>query len=81
MIFPSCKIGAQLGHGLTLSPATLSADGSFVAVAETNQFRILRYWLKGPMAGSVDTLIDRLPGFPYFRHRCVWTRSKKVVRK
>ena len=26
--------------------------------------RILRYWLKGSKAGSVDTLIDGLPGFP-----------------
>jgi len=42
----------------------ISADGSFVAVVETNTCRVLRRWLKGPKKGSTDTLIDRLPGFP-----------------
>eukprot|EP00668_Euglena_longa_P011330 GGOE01013724.1.p1 GENE.GGOE01013724.1~~GGOE01013724.1.p1 ORF type:complete len:393 (-),score=85.52 GGOE01013724.1:245-1372(-) len=42
----------------------LSADESFLAVAETYRFRILRYWLKGPKAGTSDVLIDELPGCP-----------------
>eukprot|EP00929_Paragymnodinium_shiwhaense_P090447 TRINITY_DN50639_c0_g1_i1.p1 TRINITY_DN50639_c0_g1~~TRINITY_DN50639_c0_g1_i1.p1 ORF type:complete len:188 (-),score=22.46 TRINITY_DN50639_c0_g1_i1:56-619(-) len=42
----------------------VSADGTFVALVETNTCRVLRYWLAGPHAGSVDVLIDRLPGMP-----------------
>ncbi|GAX85618.1 hypothetical protein CEUSTIGMA_g13033.t1 [Chlamydomonas eustigma] len=42
----------------------LSSDESFVAVAETNCFAIRRVWLKGPKAGTVDTLVESLPGFP-----------------
>eukprot|EP00199_Chlamydomonas_sp_CCMP681_P002198 CAMPEP_0119102030 /NCGR_PEP_ID=MMETSP1180-20130426/907_1 /TAXON_ID=3052 ORGANISM="Chlamydomonas cf sp, Strain CCMP681" /NCGR_SAMPLE_ID=MMETSP1180 /ASSEMBLY_ACC=CAM_ASM_000741 /LENGTH=416 /DNA_ID=CAMNT_0007086243 /DNA_START=1 /DNA_END=1251 /DNA_ORIENTATION=+ len=42
----------------------LSSDESFVAFAETNQFRVLRYWLKGEKAGIADILITGLPGFP-----------------
>lgn len=42
----------------------VSADGSFVVVAETNCFKVHRYWLEGPKAGTTDTLIDNLPGFP-----------------
>ncbi|KAF5829857.1 strictosidine synthase [Dunaliella salina] len=41
----------------------LSGDESFVAVAETAGFRIHRFWLKGPKAGTMDILIERLPGF------------------
>jgi len=63
--YPNNRTTHVLAKGLWYANGVaVSADGSFVAVAETNQFRILRYWLKGPMAGSVDTLIDRLPGFP-----------------
>ncbi|KAM3222354.1 Protein STRICTOSIDINE SYNTHASE-LIKE 10 [Capsicum annuum] len=41
----------------------LSKDRSFVLVAETTNFRILRYWLKGPLAGTHDTFVE-LPGLP-----------------
>lgn len=42
----------------------LSAQQDFVLVNETYRYRILRYWLKGPKAGSHDIFIDNLPGFP-----------------
>lgn len=42
----------------------LAADESFVAFTETNSLRVMRYWIKGPKAGTVDVLVDRLPGFP-----------------
>lgn len=42
----------------------LAADESFAAVVETCSARVSRVWLTGPKAGTVDTLIDRLPGFP-----------------
>ena len=42
----------------------LSKDESFLLVAETYRYRIIRYWLKGPRAGKQDVFIDNLPGFP-----------------
>jgi sugar lactone lactonase YvrE len=51
--------GLQFANGVALS-----ADGSFVAVAETGAYRISRVWLTGEKAGQHDVLIDNLPGFP-----------------
>jgi sugar lactone lactonase YvrE len=42
----------------------VSADQSFVLVAETGKYRVQRVWLKEPKEGMVDTFIDNLPGFP-----------------
>lgn len=42
----------------------VSHDQRSVLINETGSYRVLRYWLKGPKAGKVDTLIDNLPGFP-----------------
>lgn len=42
----------------------LSAQEDFVLVNETYRYRILKYWLKGPKAGSHEIFIDNLPGFP-----------------
>ncbi|MEM1207139.1 MAG: SMP-30/gluconolactonase/LRE family protein [Acidobacteriota bacterium] len=42
----------------------LSQDESFVLVNETYRYRITRYWLTGPEAGTSDVFIDRLPGYP-----------------
>ncbi|RKN65797.1 SMP-30/gluconolactonase/LRE family protein [Streptomyces klenkii] len=42
----------------------LSADESYVAVAETGAYRLVRLWLTGPRSGARDTLTDDLPGFP-----------------
>jgi sugar lactone lactonase YvrE len=42
----------------------LSRNEDFVLVNETNCYRITRYWLKGPRAGSSDVFADNLPGFP-----------------
>jgi sugar lactone lactonase YvrE len=42
----------------------LSEDESFVLVNETWRYRITRYWLKGPRAGTTDTFADDLPGLP-----------------
>ena len=46
-------------NGIAVSP-----DQSFVLVNETSMYRVLKYWLKGPKAGSLEVLIDNLPGFP-----------------
>ncbi len=40
----------------------LSAKEDFVAVAEFFAYRVTRYWLTGPRAGTSDRLIENLPG-------------------
>lgn len=42
----------------------LSKDGNFLIVAETFRARLLRYYIRGPKMGTVDTFVDNLPGFP-----------------
>jgi sugar lactone lactonase YvrE len=40
----------------------LSANEDFVAVAEFFAYRVTRYWLAGPKAGTSDRLVENLPG-------------------
>jgi len=40
------------------------ADLSFVLVAETAGYRVLRHWLAGHRAGQTEVFVDNLPGFP-----------------
>jgi sugar lactone lactonase YvrE len=42
----------------------LSADESYVAVAETGGRTVVRWWLSGPRAGTRDLLAADLPGYP-----------------
>ncbi|MFC4372810.1 SMP-30/gluconolactonase/LRE family protein [Nocardia halotolerans] len=49
----------QFGNGVVLAP-----DRSCVLVAETGAYRITRYWLSGPRAGTHDHLVENLPGSP-----------------
>ena len=42
----------------------LSSREDFVLVNETYRYRIIRYWLKGPQAGTKEVFLDNLPGFP-----------------
>ncbi|WP_218081142.1 SMP-30/gluconolactonase/LRE family protein [Anthocerotibacter panamensis] len=46
-------------NGVTLSPR-----GDYVLVIESFRYRIARYWLKGPKAGTSDYLATNLPGIP-----------------
>ena len=41
----------------------LSASEDFVLVNETYEHRIMRFWLKGPKAGTADVFADNLPGY------------------
>ena len=41
----------------------LSAGEDFVLVNETYDHRIMRFWLKGPKAGTADVFADNLPGY------------------
>ncbi|HEX4856859.1 MAG TPA: SMP-30/gluconolactonase/LRE family protein [Limnobacter sp.] len=43
---------------------TISKNGDYVLVAETAAYKVTRYWLKGEKAGTHDTFVDALPGFP-----------------
>ena len=49
----------EFANGVTLGP-----DDAYVLVNETGAYRISRYWLSGPMAGTHDVFIDNLPGMP-----------------
>jgi sugar lactone lactonase YvrE len=42
----------------------LSRQEDYALINETYRYRIIRYWLKGPRAGSHEIFIDNLPGFP-----------------
>ncbi|MDJ0710000.1 MAG: SMP-30/gluconolactonase/LRE family protein [Woeseiaceae bacterium] len=42
----------------------ISADNSFVVIAETSNYRVIKYWLAGAQAGTSEVLFDNLPGFP-----------------
>lgn len=46
-------------NGVAVDPA-----GEFVLVNETYRYRVSRYWLAGPKAGTADTFLADLPGFP-----------------
>lgn len=51
--------GLDFANGVCLAP-----DESFCLIAETGAYRIRKYWLSGPQAGSNDIVIENLPGFP-----------------
>lgn len=42
----------------------LDADERSVLVNETGRYRVMRYWLEGERAGTLEVFIDNLPGFP-----------------
>jgi sugar lactone lactonase YvrE len=46
-------------NGVVVDPAE-----RFVLVAETSGFRVTRYWMAGPKAGTTDLFIEGLPGWP-----------------
>ena len=52
-------VGINFANGVAISP-----DQRYLLLAETANYRIWRYWLTGATAGSVEVIIDNLPGFP-----------------
>lgn len=42
----------------------VSEDQRFLLINELGSYRILRYWIEGPNAGTHEVIIDNLPGFP-----------------
>lgn len=51
--------GLQFANGVAISD-----DQSYLLIAETGSYRIIKHWLMGPRAGETDVLIDNLPAFP-----------------
>jgi sugar lactone lactonase YvrE len=51
--------GTYFGNGVVLSK-----DEDYALLVETAQYRVLKYWLKGPKAGVVEIFLNNLPGFP-----------------
>jgi sugar lactone lactonase YvrE len=51
--------GLHVANGVALGP-----DEAYILVSETLQYRVMRYWLKGPKAGQFEPFIENLPGFP-----------------
>ena len=51
--------GIYFANGVAVSP-----DQSFVLVAETGLYRVVRVWLSGSKQGQHEVFIDNLPGFP-----------------
>jgi sugar lactone lactonase YvrE len=42
----------------------VSEDGSYLVIAETGHYRILKHWLAGPDHGTTEVLLENLPAFP-----------------
>lgn len=51
--------GLNFANGVAISD-----DQQFLVIAETGSYRLLRYWLEGPEAGTTEVMIDNLPGMP-----------------
>ena len=62
---PLSKKTSTLLHDLYFANGVaVSSKQDFVLVNETWNYRVIRYWLKGPKKGSSDIFVDKLPGFP-----------------
>ncbi len=62
---PATKTVRVLLKGLYFANGVaLSQNEDFVLVNETSRYRITRFWLAGPKAGTSDIFIENLPGFP-----------------
>lgn len=53
-----------LDHLYFANGVVVDPDESYVLVAETSGFRIQKLWLKGPKAGTTESFIEGLPGWP-----------------
>lgn len=62
---PASRRATTLIRGLNFANGVaLAHDESFVLVAETGSYRVLRHWLAGPSRGRTEPLLQNLPGFP-----------------
>ena len=62
---PSTGTSEQLIDGLNYANGVaISEDNSYLVIAETSNYRVLKHWLTGPRQGETEVLLDNLPGFP-----------------
>lgn len=59
----------ELGHLMFANGITMGPDEDFVLVNEWARYRVTRYWVAGPRAGTREVFIDDLPGYPDNIHR------------
>ena len=65
MCVPTGQSGCCEGTSLAFANGVvLAPDESFLLVAETIGYRILKFWLKGPRAGQWVEFVTGTPGFP-----------------
>lgn len=50
--------GLGFANGVALGP-----DEDYVLVNETTAYRVIRYWIRGPKAGTSDVMAEGLPAF------------------
>lgn len=62
---PETQKTTTLVHGLNFANGVaVSHDQTYVLVNETGNYRVIRYWLKGPKQGQSEPFIQGLPSFP-----------------
>ncbi len=62
---PSSGRTETVANGLSFANGVaLSEDESFLLIAETGTYSVLKHWLTGDRAGETETIIANLPGFP-----------------
>jgi len=62
---PHSEKTSVLVNGLNFANGVaISEDQRYLLINETGSYRILRYWLEGPAAGTLEVILDNLPGFP-----------------
>lgn len=62
---PHTRVTRELMRGLFFANGVaVSPDQTFVAVVETSTYRVHRYFLSGPKAGTSEVFVDGLPAFP-----------------
>ena len=62
---PKTRTSQQLLDDLNYANGiAISEDNSFLVVAETSNYRVLKHWLGGPRQGTTQVLLENLPGFP-----------------
>jgi sugar lactone lactonase YvrE len=64
------QAGLHFANGVAVGP-----DGDYLVVNETAEYRVSRYWLRGPKAGTLEPLVENLPGFP---DNVTWSPSRGV---
>lgn len=49
----------SFANGVAVDPL-----GQFLLLVETGEYRVIKHWLTGDLAGSNEVIVDNLPGFP-----------------